>query len=114
MKISSVRLKEIIKEEINDLFVKEKDIILESLSDNTLSLEEEELMREGLLDMLSSLINRQEDPTEKENLAAVQNALGQLSPSSLRDVQDAMEGGVTITGNRRAARKTPWDLMETE
>ena len=114
MKITTSRLKEIIKEEIDDLFTEEKDMILESLSDNSLSLEEEEVIREGILDMLTSLVKREEDPVERENLAAVQDALSQLSTSSLRDVQTAMKGGVTITGNPRAARKTPWELMETE
>lgn len=114
MKITTSRLKEIIKEEIDDLFLQEKSIILESLADNSLTSEETEMatMEEGIFDMLSSLVKRQEDPTEKENLLAVQSALAQLNPDTLKDVQNTMSRGVTITGNPNAARKTPWEMME--
>jgi len=114
MKITTSRLKEIIKEEIDDLFLQEKNIILEGLADNLLIPEETEpaTMEEGIFDLLSSLVKRQEDPSEKENLLAVQSALAQLNPNTLRDVQDTMSGGVTVTGNPNAARKTPWEMME--
>ena len=107
-------IKEIIKEEIDDLFLQEKNIILEGLADNLLIPEETEpaTMEEGIFDLLSSLVKRQEDPSEKENLLAVQSALAQLNPNTLRDVQDTMSGGVTVTGNPNAARKTPWEMME--
>tara|TARA_R110000744_G_scaffold259682_3_gene374757 strand:- start:31 stop:390 length:360 start_codon:yes stop_codon:yes gene_type:complete len=114
MKITTLRLKEIIKEEIDDLFIQEKDIILEGLADNLMTPEEPDqtIMDEGIFDILSSLVRKQQDPTEKENLLAVQSALAQLNPNTLKDVQDTMSRGVTVTGNPQAARKTPWDMME--
>ena len=114
MKISKSRLKEIIKEEVDDLFNSEKETILESLSDNTITNEERILVQEGFFDLFRTLINKQENPVEKQNLLAVQTALNQLEPSTLNDVQTILKSGVTITGNPNASRTTPWELMETE